>query len=196
MRRRGITLIELIFSIVILSIVFSIIPKIIFASNKSIQTSMKEDALFNAYTLLGSIIKLPWDENTYETGNILSVDEADCTGTRVGLFLGSRECQLASDGNYMASTITNYNSGDALNNIDDYNDFNDSYINSSKYKLGVKVNYVDTNYGQHSKSYSRNLKEINVRVASNSTKTTGFESSFFYHSANLGLIQIKKEVWR
>jgi len=77
MRRRGITLIELIFSIVILSIVFSIVPKIIFASNKSMQTSMKEDALFNAYTLLGSIIKLPWDENTYETGNILSVDEAD-----------------------------------------------------------------------------------------------------------------------
>lgn len=192
MRRRGITLIELIFSIVILSIVFSIIPKIIFASNKSMQTSIKEDALFNAYTLLGSIVKLPWDENTTRTGNILWVSEGNCSDFRKGLFIGSRECQLASDGNNSASAIVGQ-SGDK-NDIGDYDNFNESYINSSKYKLDVNVSYVNDDYSQN--PLTTNLKEINVTVESNTPKTEGFKSSFFYYSANLGLIQIKKEVWK
>ncbi len=187
--RRGVTLVELIFSIVIISIVFSIIPKIIFASNKSMQTSIKEDALFNAYTLLGSILKLPWDENTARGGNILSVSGFDCLSSRVGLFVGARECQRVEDGNHTATPIGVYDPSGVPNDIGDYNGYeiSTSVNENSRYKLDVGVSYVASN---------NNLKEIDVKVSSDSDKTQGFESSFFYYSANLGHVQIKKEAWR
>jgi len=187
--RNGLTLIELIFSMVIISIVFSIVPKIIFASNKSIQTSVKEDAIFNAYTMLGSIVKLDWDENTNVHGEILKTDlnqgtVNDCNETRIGGFIGSRNCK---DGNDSASPIAQ----EDWNDIDDYHSYEN---NLSKYKLNVNVAYVDSNY--NATAGTSELKEINVTVESNSAKTAGFKSSFFYHSANLGLIQIKKEIWQ
>ena len=189
--RKGMTLVELIFSMVIISIVFSIVPKIIFASNKSMETSMKEDALFNAYTLLGSITKLAWDEETYTHGEILNTDTNTCNDKRVGGFFGSRNCKETS--NESASAIGQENGSDDYNDIDDYNGYTDTSL--SKYKLGVAVDYVDNTYVTTGGSTSE-LKEIKVTVESNSAKTTGFKSSFFYHSANLGHIQIKKEIWQ
>ena len=45
--RKSLTLIELIFTVVIISVVFTVIPKIIYVSNKSLEFSKKEDAIFN-----------------------------------------------------------------------------------------------------------------------------------------------------
>ena len=187
--RKGMTLVELIFSMVIISIVFSIVPKIIFASNKSMETSMKEDALFNAYTLLGSITKLAWDEETYTHGEILNTDTNTCNDKRVGGFFGSRNCKETS--NESASAIGQENGSDDYNDIDDYSVYDEDI---GKYKLNVDVSYVDNSY--NSTAGTSELKEIKVTVESNSAKTTGFKSSFFYHSANLGHIQIKKEIWQ
>ncbi|MEA1982067.1 MAG: prepilin-type N-terminal cleavage/methylation domain-containing protein [Campylobacterota bacterium] len=195
--RHGLTLVELIFSMVIIAIVFTIVPKIIFASNKSLQLSMKEDALFNAYSLMGSIIRLPWDENSLVDGKILGTDaNGACNNTRVGGFIGSRNC-IDSDLN--ASTIGS-ESGDS-DDIDDYHastiDVNKtvSGVNKNIYDIDVSVEYVNGNYA--GSANTQELKEVKTTVYSgaDNQKMSGFKASFFYHSANLGQTQIKKRAW-
>lgn len=197
--RKGLTLIELVLSMLIVAIVFSVVPKIIFASNKSMATSMKEDALFNAYTLLGTIYTLTWDENVSGEDNILGTDElGKCNKSKDGRFTGSRECK---DSDENASNIGHDNaSNDDWNDIDDYDGYeeNITVVGNNKYKISVDVNYVDSNYKNHSKTDTKELKEINVTIEAHSDnkKMTNFKSSFFYYSANLGLIPIKKRQWK
>ncbi len=186
---------------VIIAIVFSIVPKIIFASNKSMELSMKEDALFNAYSLMGSILKLTWDENTIPNGKILDTTDTTCDDYKIGGFVGSRNC---IDDDNTSSPVGQENGSDDYNDIDDYDgetiDVNKTVDGASKniYDINVTVNYVDSNYTNQSKNTTRDLKEINTTIFSgeDNKKMKGFKASFFYHSANLGHIQIKKEQWK
>ncbi|MEA2111473.1 MAG: prepilin-type N-terminal cleavage/methylation domain-containing protein [Campylobacterota bacterium] len=184
--RKGLTLIEMIFSMVIIAIVFTIVPKIIFASNKSLQLSMKEDALFNAYALMGSITKLAWDENTLVDGKILDTSAHTCNDYREGGFLGSRNC---IDSDLAASTIGS--DGGDHDDIDDYHGYLETVAVAglNRYNLSTTVEYDAT---------TPELKKITVRAASHAdnNKIKNFQSSFFYHSANLGHIHIKKEQWQ
>ncbi|MBN2781835.1 MAG: hypothetical protein JXQ66_01180 [Campylobacterales bacterium] len=186
--RNALTLIELIFSMVIIAVVFSVIPKIIFASNKSLQLSVKEDGVYNAISLMGSIVKLPWDENTIQSrGEILHTSQNDCnssTGYRVGGFIGSRNCKDSD----LNTSLVMGQEGSYLNDIDDYNgysDFNETSASGKDYNLSVAVG-VDAS--------DPNIKEINVSVEGGA-KTGDFKSTFFYESANLGHIMINKRAW-
>jgi len=201
--RSGLTLIELIFSMLIIAIVFSVIPKIIFASNKSMASSMKEDSLFYAYTQLGSIYKLAWDENTLKKGKILDTNQNTCDDYRIGGFIGSRNCKDSDDN---ATNIgRDANDGSDYDDIDDYDDYNETdtdrnvtVVENNKYVLYIDVNYVDANYTNDSKSDTNEFKEINVSIkaSSDNKKMKGFKSSFFFYSTNLGLIPIKKMSWK
>jgi len=183
--RHGLTLIEMIFSMIIIATVFTVVPKIIFSSNKAIALSMKEDALFNAYALMGSISKLAWDENTLVDGKNLNTADNTCSDYRIGGFLGSRNC---IDSSLYASSIGS--DGGDYDDVDDY----DGYVEpitvgtENRYNLSTTVEYGTT----------QELKKITVTVASHAdnNKIKNFQSSFFYYSANLGHIHIKKEQWQ
>jgi prepilin-type N-terminal cleavage/methylation domain-containing protein len=184
--RRGLTLIELIFSMVIIAIVFTVVPKIIFASNKSLQLGIKEDALFNAVTLIGSIAKLPWDENTIvSNGGILDAGGVTCNDYRQGGFEGSRNC-LDNDGSSTWDVSpTMGREGSVYNDVDDYH-------NNIQVTSGGRIDYNLSTTVVH----NGDIKRIKVTV-STSDKRLGnsFQSSFFYDSANLGHIQINKRTW-
>ena len=55
-QKNAFTLVELIFSIVIIAIVFTVVPKLMFATTKTMEVSIKEDGLFAAIALMGNII--------------------------------------------------------------------------------------------------------------------------------------------
>lgn len=186
--RRGLTLIELIFSMVIIAIVFTVVPKIIFASNKSLQLSVKEDALFSAITLIGYIAKLPWDENTMAAnGGILDAGGVTCNtnGYRRGGFESSRNC-LDNDGSSIwdVSAVMG-KEGDDYNDTDDYHgDFQETNGGRIEYNLSTTV------------THNRDIKSIIVTVKTSDKRLgSAFKSSFFYDSANLGQIQINKRTW-
>ena len=186
--RNALTLIELIFSMVIIAIVFSIIPKMIFASNKTLALSVKEDGMYEAISLIGSISRLPWDENTTQSGGkILHTDTDDCnssTGYRIGGFIGSRNC---IDSDYNSSDILGQENGsDDYNDIDDYNDegnYSETSSSGKDYNLTTVVSYVDDN-----------VKRVVVTVKGGA-KTGHFKTTVFYESANLGYIKINKRTW-
>jgi len=186
------TLIELIFSIVIIGVVFTVVPKLIFISNKSMELAMKEDALYSAYSMMGSILRLDWDENTTSDGKILDTDVHSCDDNRTGGFAGSRNC-IDSDDSATAIGLE----GSDYDDIDDYDGYeeNISVGGKNRYKLTVSVRYVDNNYSQTGNK--EELKEVNTTVEQHSdNKKIKIKSSFFYYSANLGHIQIKKEQWK
>lgn len=109
--RRALTLIELILSMVIIGIVFTVIPKLIMSMNQSAQTTIKEEAMFNAMAQMGAIINLPWDENNTAHDQILDTNATTykcnaTSGYRIGGFIGGRHCRPASgDLNLTASTL-------------------------------------------------------------------------------------------
>ena len=95
--RKAISMIELIFTIVIIAVVFTVIPKIVLALNKSDEVSVKQDALFNGITLMQMISRLSWDENSVGSNLILDTTSASfacdtLSKYRVGGFKGSRNC--------------------------------------------------------------------------------------------------------
>ena len=191
--RRALTLIELILSIIIIGLVFTVIPKIIFSLNRGFSLSMKEEALYSAASMLGHISVLPWDQHTIETeGGILSAGGIECNSTtgphnegfyRVGGFIGSRNCIGWQDNSDWKPT----DSIDTANGYDDIDDY-DSYGE----RVDGRRNSYDINV---TVSRDRDIKSVTVRVSSANSGKESFSSSFIYQSANIGWSRINSEIW-
>ena len=182
--RRAFTLIELIFSMVIIAIAFSVLPKFILASNKSMQLGIKEDALFNAFTQTVMISKLPWDQHTIDTdGAILhATGGLTCNEYRIGGFKGSRNC--INSGGFGESALMGAEDAD-FNDLDDYN--GQSIVTNN----GRVAYTIETSITQNG-----DLKNVIVRISAESEKLGGhFSTHFFYDSANLGEVQINRRFW-
>jgi prepilin-type N-terminal cleavage/methylation domain-containing protein len=190
--RKGLTLIELILSMVIIGIVFTVIPRLIMSMNQAAQTTVKEEAMYNAVALMGAIINLPWDNNNTVNNQILNVTNKniyDCNtslptgggslGYRIGGFVGGRDCRALRDGTYDFNASTDFNDSDGLfNDIDDYNtdilnaEKNCSGTTNKKlYSINTFVNYVDdpsvlgtVTLSDNNLSTSSNTKRIIVKV--------------------------------
>ncbi len=189
--KNAFTLVELIFSIVIIALVFTVVPKLLFVTTKTMEVSIKEDGLFAAMALMGNIIRLPWDENTIlSEGKILDTDANTCTDYRIGGFAGSRNCLNSSAS---ATTKAAFGSAGVLyGDVDDYDAYSAVTTGGRiPYTLGVEVNYADTNF--NAAAGSDELKEVKVNVSA--TGKSSLCSTFFYYSANLGHVQINKRAW-
>jgi prepilin-type N-terminal cleavage/methylation domain-containing protein len=186
MMRNGLTLIELILSMVIIAVVFTVVPKIIFASNKTLQLSVKEDGMYNAIALIGSISQLPWDENTIQSDGKILIVNNECnltTGLKVGGFIGSRNCL----DNHLTQSTTLGLEGTDYNDIDDFHNqtnFSETSSSGKDYDLNSSVEY----------EADPNIKKITVSVTGGA-RTGNFQTSFFYYSANLGHTTINKRAW-
>jgi len=219
-KREGFTLIELIFSMVIIALVFTVIPKIIYAFNKSDLFSIREDALFNGISMTDMISSFPWDENDTEYNDILITDSTninfDCNTTshyRAGGFIGSRNCEH----NLSASFISSDGESDPLyfNDLDDFNDVNitTKLGNDILYTLSPKIYYALDDNSVFEYDYADHTANIKLYKASESNKTTNLKklkvdiyysgkrgkvrqiSGFSYISSNIGQVLIKKRSW-
>ncbi len=222
--KKGFTMIELIFSIVIIAIVFTVIPKIIYAFNKSDSYSIREDALFNGVSTVNFISRLPWDEENTLYNDILHTNESNnsvfkcnsSTYRRIGGFIGSRNCEHDLN----ASLISSDGESD-WNYFNDFDDFNDTNISSNigtdkVYTLANKVSYIKDNSSVFDYNYANQSVNIDLNKASdinNTNKTTNLKrlrtviyysgkrgkerqvSQFSYISANIGQILISKRAW-
>jgi len=208
--RRGLSLIELIFTIVIIAIVFTVIPKIILSINKSDRFSIRQDALFNGVSMLHMISNLAWDEKDTNSSDILHVSSLnhtlDCSTTshyRIGGFIGSRNCE----NNLSASAISNDGQSNYLD-FDDIDDYNGTDINASYYALHIEVSYIDDNITYTGNkaaitlspspvSHTTNLKmvDLNITYEGKRGKKGSQISQFSYVSSNIGKIAINKRVW-
>lgn len=185
--RKALSLIELVFTIVIIALVFTVIPKIVFALNKSDAFAIKQDALFNGVTLMQMISKLNWDENSAETNDILDTQGSsnfECNATtgsgfyRVGGFVGSRNCK-ENEGLDTASTkiifgqndANDYDTSDSKWQFDDVDDFDNNSTITSMYSLHTSVYYIDDSViGYSGQTASIDLNQSNSTSGASSLK--------------------------
>ena len=213
--KKSLTLIELIFTVLILSVVFTVIPKIMDISNKTLEKSADEEAIFNMMSKMSDIVFKEWDENNTESDEILVVNQTsdnalDCNSTygyRIGGFRGSRNCE--DDVNI--SHIGADDNEPPYDDIDDYNDLEENTSTSGKkkkyYTLDMFAAYVDewngSDYGAGNLDYKfsknkndkSNIKRVEVVV---SHKVGGKEkniSTVKYYGANIGHSIIESEEW-
>jgi len=223
--RKGLSLIELIFTIVIIAVVFTVIPKIVFALNKSDEFSIKQDALFNGITLMQMISRLPWDESGVENNFILDTNSTafKCDATtkyRQGGFIGSRNCD--NNVTLNASALLGVDGEASMEFFDDVDDFNTRSVESNlsstaqKYALRVNVGYVndrapnivfdspnqratiDLTQDLVAPVGTSNLKKVDINVTYQGKKTTEHNTSitqFSYISANIGKFFLSKRAW-
>jgi len=204
--KRALTLIELIFTIVIIAFTFTVIPKMFQASNKSLEIFTKEDAVFNMYSKIMDIILKEYDEENTKKDDILlsgngGILECDTsTGYRIGGFKGSRNCFNKTN----ESIIGADDNEPPYDDIDDYNGTKEDTIPSGhkKYKIEIEVGYTDewSNYDNKSLKYTfsnesnndkSQIKRIEVKIKSDNK----IISSLKYYSANIGHIEIKSVTW-
>jgi len=204
--KKALSLIELIFTIVIIGVVFSGIPKIIYVSNKSLEFSKKEDAIFNMMSKIMDISLKAYDNQNVSYDDILLVNYPpsnvlDCNKSswyRVGGFKGSRNCK---NGIVESSIPIN---GNEEGFIEGYNgvEVNTTKYEMASYTLKISVGYTDewSNYNNtnlnftftnRSDNIKTNIKRVYIRVFSNEDNI----SSVSYYSANIGHIQINKLKW-
>jgi hypothetical protein len=210
--RKGLTLIELILSMVI---IFTVIPRLIMSMNQNTQTTIKEEAMYDAMAQMGLIINLPWDNNNTQNPQILSVTNGNAayecnttSGYRIGGFVGGRNCIETSI--YRAGAIGKEDADS--NDIDDYHDTNltadkncTSTLKKGLFAIGTTVLYVDDPAAAATATLSTNPKAANqtsntkyilVRVGYGSdSQHKGCISALQYHSFNIGNIQINSRNW-
>lgn len=208
--RNGFTLIELIFSIVIIGIAFTVFPKILQLASKTSVQNLKEEAMYNAVAYIGLIKSTAWDENNTLVDDILHVSSDgdagyDCnssSGYRIGGFNGSRNCK-----NDKSASFLGRDENDSYDDIDDFNDANASNEGDSReYNLSVKVAYVkdinsstdDNNFSNENKSNSTNTKRVSVTV-NTKKKASALGNAFVkvsYSSENIGQLKINRRSWQ
>jgi len=208
--RKAFTLIELIFSMVIIAIAFSVLPKILQLSIKSSTTSLKEEAMFNAVAYVGLIKSTAWDENNTKVDDILLVNngnnEYNCdetTGYRIGGMRGSRNCFNEKNA---SSLIEDTDDDNYRDDMDDFVTIQAKNYNASRnYDLNVSVIYIkdiglnETKYydERNASSTATNTKFITVIVQTNK-KGNVLGNNFVkipFIAQNIGQIQVNRRVW-
>ncbi len=215
--RRGLTLIELIFTMVIIAIVFTVIPKIVLTLNKSDAFSIRQDALFNGISMMHMISNMPWDKENVDSRDILETkstnSEFDCNssnGYRIGGFIGSRTC--FNDLNASLINTAKHNNADATD-FDDIGDFNNADIRANYYDLNISVSYIlDSNNSVFITNGSNMVVDLNN--SNNALTTTNLKNitivvnysgkrgkprrltQFDYVSANIGQMIFYKREWK
>ena len=216
--KKAFTLIEIIFTIVIMAGIFMVIPKLIMIANKNERFAMKQDAYFNAITLTKQASTLPWDENNTNALSALKTanNTIDCNSTthiRPGSFLSSngRTC----DDSLSASTIGSEEGSDYLL-FDDIDDFNGSEVlttqeGNNRYKIDTQVTYLDgSTISTLAKEMtidmstmaaiagSTNIKKLTTTIKYNGKKALyrgKVIARFPYYSANIGQFTLAKREW-
>lgn len=67
--KRGFSLIEVVFAIVIISISLMSVPMLLKETAKSNEYSIMQEAILATSTKMGNIISYPWDKNSYDSTN-------------------------------------------------------------------------------------------------------------------------------
>lgn len=209
--RKSFTLIELIFSMVIIAIAFTVLPKILQLSAKVSSQSLKEEALYSGVTLMGYIKATAWDEQNTKYDDILIVQNGDsdydCSGSnyiRKGGFVGSRNCENSRSASGLG--VDSDDNG-IYDDVDDFSSIEANNYNMSRYyNLSVKVNYVkdigssDEVFKTIPSSDSTNTKYIIIDINNTSNKginKTGSKNiaQLKFWTFNIGQIHINRIPW-
>ena len=190
---KAFSLIELIISIVVIGIVAVTLPVILQTTTSSMKTSAKEELFYQEFALLQLINSMYFDENNTKDDNFYKDLNATQGDDELQIYtyqdelnrIGKEDMNnndLRSGSNLSVSHI-GVDSGEDEHNestfddIDDYNNFEETLVSFGSVTLKVNVFYIDDNT-----DYSKS--EINFN----------FNYSDIHHNSNIKLIKITANV--
>ena len=220
--KRSFSLIELIFTIVIIALVFTTIPKIIYSTNESFKFTLKEDGIFNMMAKMLDISFREWDENdtnSYDillTGNsnVLECNSSANPAIRIGGFYSGYAYSRLCKHNLYISKIGTDSGETSEDDYDDVDDFNGTEDNATKNGNTRYILYITNGYSDEwSKSdYDYDNQKLDFTFTNNDnisksneklTKITLYDKKYDknishsrYWSANIGKVgYIESEQW-
>ena len=211
MVRGGFSIVELIFSIVIIGIAAATMPIIVSSANSLDADTQNQDIYYKSATVMTDVISKFWDRcmDSNTSGQIITAQNGDqnLKYREASGRWDSNTSLLASKLDKNVSEITKDSMG--LNSIDDYNGrFIDETDKDSNIRSDITVVYVpDTTKkrpNKNSEEYcdwnltgqtfftsekdSTNLKRITI-VTKRKSGDTVFESFLSYFASNIGSVQ-------
>ena len=206
---KSFTLIEILVSLIVIGIVATTFPVILQTTVASSKNTAREEVFYQEFSLLYLINTLYFDENNTIGDNYYK--ELNATGGDDELFinkysnneynrLGKHQMNnndLRSGSNLTVSHI-GIDSGEIEGNdstyddIDDYNDFNETLTSFGTLKLVVNVKYIDDNadYNKTNINFSFDYSGVshtsNIKLITISAKEGKNEINLSYPSMNIG----------
>ena len=212
---KAFTLLELVISIIILGIVLAAFPAFFQTSLNSTKQYIKEEIFFEEFTLLSLVTSRYFDENSTKGDNFykdLNASNGDSDVNKVaGELYNNYKSQYAGDTSRIGKSQINnnvYRSGSKDNvsviriddenssdvntydDIDDFNDYNETFL--GKYKIFVYVKYIndDANYSDTNinfeYNYSSETNFTNLKLITIKTTVDGNDIILCYPAANIG----------
>lgn len=212
-KRSAFTMIELVFSIVIVGLVILSIPLIVRQSNLNTAMSQNVIGYYNALTLMETIKSKPWDTNNVndfvasgeyyilQTGNagtdcftIVNPNAQDPTHNHIvakkGLSLANKR-RMCDPNNKTASAV----GGGNLDSINSFNGYSTKVASDGVdiFQLDVEVRYVNVDFAngviQNARGAFDDVKEIRIilkRLLDGNAIDNDGEAVFTYYAANIG----------
>jgi len=209
-KRYAFTMIELIFAIVVISIAVISLPMMIQTSTKGIESNLVQEAIFASSAKLKEIISYPWDDNSIQSGSMLSkviwTSAHDCnssTKLRPGHIM-EQQHRRCLDSNFSLIQPTavlgmEVNDAGVYDDIDDFNNVSTHiFINNTggsitsaqgykeDYTMDINVSYAafDT-----TTAASKNMKKIDITIKDSDNNIT---TKLHTYSANIGEVDYYK----
>ena len=220
--KKSFSLIELIFTIVIIALIFTTIPKIIYSTNQSFKFTLKEDGIFNMMAKVMDISFREWDENdttSYDillTGNdnVLECNANANPAIRIGGFYSGYAYSRICPHHLYVSHIGTDSGETSEEDYDDVDDYNGTEENATKNGSTRYILYITDGYsGEWNKSnYDYDTQTLNFSFTNQATTTksnikltkiTLYDKKYDknisnarYWSANIGKVgYIESEQW-
>lgn len=202
-RRSAFTMIELIYAIVIMGIVFVTLPMILINNNKNVEQNLLQETILITMTKMNDILSFRWDERSWDDSSTAALAKTEVVDTtsavtalqrstsdfRVGHFQQPlhRRMRPAADTARVASTL----GSDALpvadvvaDDIDDFIIANDPVIIHGvgspidykyNYYLDTSVTYVDDNAFRNGTNYNSSAIDFSFDTTPHTTSTTSLK---------------------
>ncbi|NPA04204.1 MAG: hypothetical protein GXO61_05005 [Epsilonproteobacteria bacterium] len=184
--RKSLSLLELVFSILIMGLVFSSFSRVFLIDFEILKTQLKEEGVEEAYNLLATISTLPWsEENLYYLDILLAKEECNYWKEniyRIGGAINSRNClhKLKEKGIKLEGKVR-----------DDLDDFDGYILKINNFTLKTTVNYLfNSSLSHHQIS---DIKVVEVVVEHSKLKNSF--GKLVYTGYNIGKTEINKMVW-
>lgn len=212
--KRGVSLIELIISIVIMGIVVSTMPVVLTQTTDNNTFALRQEAIMALKTQMGKILTYDWDANSYNQTNqiayILATNgDAELTA-RAGLVPLAGRRRFSPTGTNSTPSPFTHAAGDPMNDISDFNNnamtladsvisttLNNAehldYIYRNDMNITTTVNYLSdaANYTQQTETFNfgttANANTSNIKmVRVTATGAGGTSISLYAYSSNIG----------
>lgn len=188
--RKSFSLLEIIFSIIIIGVAFSGIPAIMAVTSQSTQNMLQSSGFYHALAKMKIVTNKPWDENNtvdFTNANIYYILDTtenayDCVNSdgrlRSGQFEGQyrRMCYPGKNATPIARE------GALYNDIDDFNGLPEENVEGFTYRYNVSYVNTPNNSGDYGtatvSTATTNTKRVRIEMADGPT--------FYYYSTNIG----------